>query len=110
MEDTFFCPICNKKLRTIKLSSVIFERTCTGPNHCLQFKTDKNTGKIILLKFSLNSNYSRYLLVDFLRGCCQIICLKQNCAHCIDIPKLLDLDFPDLTSLKEKVGMLVAFS
>ncbi|CAB4196602.1 hypothetical protein UFOVP1290_122 [uncultured Caudovirales phage] len=110
MEDTLFCPICNKKLRTIRLSNVFFERTCTGPNHCLQFKADKNTNKIISLKFSLNSNYSRYIIVDFLLEQSQIICLKQNVPHYINIPKLLELDFPDLVSLKDKVGMFIAFS
>jgi hypothetical protein len=110
MEDTLFCPICNNKLRTIKLSNVLSERTCTGPNHCLQFKADKNTNKIILLKFSLNSNYSRYIVVDFLKETCQIICLKENIGNYIDIPRLLELDFPNLVSLKEKVGMFIAFS
>jgi hypothetical protein len=121
MEDVSTCPICNNKLRTVRLTNkylhplkktaTFFERTCgTGMNHSLQFFADEKTHQIDFLKFSLDHKYSKFLEVDFLHQTCRISCLKMGEAHYIEIPKMVELDFPNLERLKERIAMYVVFS
>lgn len=121
MEDVTSCPICNNKLRTVRLNgkylfsvnktSNYVERTCSqGMNHSLQFFTDENTKKIDFIKISLNHKYSKFIEIDFINQKCRISCMKSGKAEYIDIPKMLEPDFPNLTKLKEKVALYVTFS
>lgn len=121
MDDTLVCPICGNKLRNVNQKSKYLlpvsktanyiERTCsTGMNHSLQLFTDGYTQKVDLLKLSLNPKYSRYLEIDFINQKCRISCLKAGKAEYINIPKMIQPDFPKLVKLKERVSMYVTFS
>lgn len=121
MDDTLTCPICANKLRNIKLHDKLLhpinktanyaERTCSGGmNHSLQLFTDEATGQVDFLKLSLNPKYSRYLEIDFYNQKCRINCLKDNKPDYIDIPKMIEPDFPHLTKLKERISLYVVFS
>ena len=121
MEDTTACPICKNKLRTIKLPerllypvskiSSFLERTCgLGMNHSLQFFVDLETGKVDFLKLSLNPKYSRFLEVDFVNQKCRIACYRNSEPQYVEIPKMVELDFPNLEKLKERISLYVTFS
>lgn len=121
MADTLNCPICSSKLRTVRLtnkflfgvnkSSNYIERTCSlGMNHSLQFFTDEKTKKIDFIKISLNHKYSRFIELDFHNQKSKISCLKSGKAEYIEVPRLLEPDFPNLEKLKEKVSVIVSFS
>ena len=121
MDDTLACPICGNKFRNIRLphkhlhkinkTSTYFERTCSdGMNHSLQLFTDELTGQVDLIKLSLNPNYSKFIEIDFFNKKCRIICLKDSKPAYIEIQKILPLDFPLLTKLKERVSLYITFS
>jgi hypothetical protein len=120
MEDTTACPICRKKMRTMKAenmylpsaekTSTFFERTCSGPNHSVQFFTDVETKLVDVLKFSLDHKYSRYLEIDYINKRCRIFCMKNGDAKYIYINKMVEPDFPDLDKLKERIATYVLFS
>ncbi len=120
MDDVLHCPICNLKLRNLKLDGYVYavgrtgnfvERTCsTGMNHTLMLFTDTETKKVELLKLSLNPKYSRFLDINFREQRCRIVCLKKNKPEYIEVPKMIYPDFPHLTKLREKVAMYVCFS
>jgi hypothetical protein len=121
MDDTLTCPICNNKLRTIRIAdrslffvnkrATFIERSCTtGMNHALQLFTDESSGQIDLIKVSLNHKYTRYIEIDFVNQKCRISCMKNGEQHLIDVPKMIFPDFPHLTKLKERVAMYVVFS
>ena len=120
MDDTLVCPLCGNKLRNTKeVADYLFplkkfgewmERVCTGPNHVIQFFTDLKTGQVDFLKISLNPKYSRFMEIDYINQRCRVITLKNNKPEYIDIPKMIEPDFPDLIKLKERVSMYVVFS
>jgi len=121
MNDTLLCPICGNKLRSLRLKDKYLhsidktanyqERTCSqGMNHSLQIFTDEETGKIDFLKMSLNPKYSRYVEIDFFNLKSRINCLKVGKPYYIDIPKMIDPDFPELLKLKERISLYVTFS
>lgn len=120
MDDTTTCPICRKKMRTIKVQNMYlpsagktgtyFERTCSGPNHSVQFFTNESTKLIDILKFSLDPKYSRYLEIDYVNSRCRIYCMKNGEAQYIHIDKMVELDFPNLEKLRERIAMYVTFS
>lgn len=120
MEDTTACPICEKKMRTVKVEDMylppvgkigsFFERTCSGPNHSVQFYTNESTKLVDMLKFSLDPKYKRYLEIDYINRRCRIYCMKDGEAKYIHIPKMVEPDFPNLEKLKEKISMYVIFS
>jgi hypothetical protein len=121
MDDTVTCPICENKLRTVRIDEKYLnpvgkyanyiERVCVGGmNHALQFFTDDATHQIDFMKLSLNPKYSRYLEIDFFNKKCRISCIKDGKTEYIDIPKMIEPDFPNLLKLKDKVSMYVVFS
>lgn len=120
MDDTTACPICGKRMRTVKAQDMylpsaektgnFFERTCSGPNHSVQFFTNEETGLIDILKFSLDSKYTRYLEIDYFNKRCRIFCMKNGEAKYIHIPKMIEPDFPNLEKLKERISIYVVFS
>ena len=121
MDDTLNCPMCGNRLRTINTPAKFLhyvgktadyvERTCSrGMNHSLQLFTDDNTGKVDLLKLSLNPKYSKYLEIDFFNQKCRISLLKESKPFYIEIDKMIEPDFPLLVKLKERVNLYVVFS
>jgi len=121
MEDVITCPICNGKLRTLRLidkyhhvvnkTANYIERTCSqGMNHSLQLLTDETTGQVDFIKISLNHKYSRFIEIDFINQKSRISCMKAGKAEYIDVDKIWEPDFPNLTKLKEKVALFITFS
>ncbi len=121
MDDVLHCPICGNKLRTSHHTNKILypinrtgdyaERICSeGHNHIIAVWTNKTTKKVDLLKLSLNSKYSRFLEIDYVNQKCRITCAKDGEYEYIDIPKMIEPDFPDLVRLKEKVSLYIVFS
>lgn len=87
------------------------KRICSnGRNHIITFWTDKFTKQIDLMKISLNPKYSRFLEIDFINQKCRIICAKDGEYEYIEIPKMINPDFPELTKLKERISLYVVFS
>ena len=71
---------------------------------------DEATGKIDLLKLSLSPQYSRFIEINYVLGKSRISCMKNSQPDYIEIEKILEPDFPDLTKLREKVSLYVIFS
>jgi hypothetical protein len=120
MHDMLICPICNAKLRNIRLPGKYLygvgkianyiERTCVGMNHSLQLFADESTNQVDWIKISLNPKYSKFIEIDFLNQKCRIICTKNSKPEYININKMIEPDFPSLEKLKEKINLYVAFS
>jgi hypothetical protein len=121
MDDTLACPICGNKLKNIRLPNNFLHnvnktanyitRTCSeGMNHSVLFFLDEDTKQVDYLKLSLNPKYSRYVEIDFFNQKCRIACLKDSKPFYIEIPKMLQPDFPLLTKLKERVSLYITFS
>lgn len=122
MQDVLTCPICSlklesvskKRLRTlhwINKTSTYTEKKCVaGRNHSLLLFADKLTGKIDLIKFSIESDYSKFIEIDFVNQKCRIHCLKAGQPHYIEISSIIEPDFPNLEKLKQKVSLFVTFS
>ena len=121
MDDILRCPICSNKLRSSHRSNYLLHpvgktadytsRTCsTGHSHVVVLWTDRTTKQVDLLKISLKPNYSRFVEIDYVNRRCRVTCLKDGNYEYIEIPKMIEPDFPDLVKLKERVGLYVLFS
>jgi hypothetical protein len=121
MDDTTACPICGNKMRTNHLENKLLhpvgkiadyaERACVSNyNHVIMLWTDKTTKKIDLIKISLNKQSSRFIEIDYINQKCRITCAKEGEYDYIEIPKMIEPDFPSLTNLKERVSMYITFS
>jgi hypothetical protein len=120
MRDSLDCHICGNKYRNLKLNnkhlfrigktSNFIERTCTGPNHCLQLTVDEVSGHVDLLRVSLNPKYSVFLEVNFIKMESIVQYYRNSInSYSIKVPKVMDIDFPNLTKVKEKVAVYVTF-
>lgn len=122
MDDTTSCPICGNKLRNVYMShrfmhaidkaSSYVERTCVGGmNHSLQFFTDTAIEKptVDLIKVSLNPSLNRFIEINFINDKSRVYCMKDGRNEIIELPKMLELDFPDLVKLKNKINIYVVF-
>jgi len=102
------CLVCNENYKNIKLNNKEYERTCTGANHSLQLKTNGN--KVTFLKTSLDKNYSKFLIVDFIKNSSEIWLFKDaKKQHVIQLPNIPQLDFPNLTYLKDKISVYMSY-
>jgi len=109
MENYSLCPICENKLRIIKKSTKLIEKTCTkGMNHSLQFLVSNNI--VQQLKVSLDAKYSKFIEINFAKNNGRIILLLKNKQTDIQIDKLLEPDFPSLKELKERVELYISIS
>lgn len=121
MDDILTCPVCGDKLRNSHSNNKLLhptgktanyvERICShGYNHIVSIWTDKETKQVDYLRFSLNSNYSRFLEVDFVNQKCRLLLMEECGYKHIDIDKMLEIDFNDLSKLKEKLQLYILFS
>jgi hypothetical protein len=121
MQEIFACPICGDSLRCKKYKNHTIpfihktadykEKTCTGTNHCIQILVDDSSKMVDLLKISLNPEYNRFVFLDYVNNKCKVVCLKNNVIVSeIDVPKMIEPDFPNLIRLKEKVSVFIIFS
>lgn len=119
MDDTLYCPVCGNKLKTnhhkkkilhaINKTANYAERVCSdGHNHIVDVWVDKATKKVDLLRLSIK--YSRIFEVDYVNQKCRIVSVKDGEYQYIDIPKIIEPDFPDLEKLKERVKLYILFS
>jgi hypothetical protein len=120
MDDTTLCPICNSKMRTLhqnnklcyplnKIYSYI-ERSCTyGKNHYIQLFSSKETGKVDFIKFALGPRYDKRIEVDFIKSTSKLY-LFENTVKIIEIPKLMETDFPNLLKLKQQIKLYCLLS
>lgn len=101
----------DKLLHVVNKTANYAERRCSdGHNHIVSFWTDKYTKQVDLLKISLKPNYTRFIEIDYVNQKCRITCQKDGEYEYIEIPKMIEPDFPDLVKLKERVGLYVVFS
>ena len=120
MDDILNCPICGTRMRTvhhknkhlhpINQTADYAERICSGHSHVISFWANKTTKRIDFMKMSLNSKYSRFLEIDWVNQKCKIACVSEGEYTYIDIPKMIEPDFPDLVKLKERVNLYIVFS
>ena len=121
MQDTLNCPICQHKLQNIRTYrdfqqpgtnshyQLYIERKCNGLNHTLMFFVNNETRLVDFVKVSLNPYYSRFFEINFIQESCRIAYMKESVPTYIEVPKILDLDFPHLTKLKEKIELYGKF-
>lgn len=115
MKDTLYCPICKVRMTSRKINWIIngvhqgptTSRLCPGFGHFVTMYIQKK--QVVLLKVSLNSQYTRQIEIDYRFQTSKIIYDYNTISVFIHIPKLLVPDFPNLTELKEKVDILLAF-
>jgi transcription elongation factor Elf1 len=116
MKDTKHCPICNLKLLnsnkqidpiTKKLRYV--RRICNGTNHFFQMHVDAILNRVDMLRVSLDPYYSKSLEVYYTANKSCIIYAKNSVEEVIKIDRILDIDFPDMLKLKEKVDTYLIF-
>lgn len=119
MEDFSICPICGKKLSVIKLNrfikfidktSCFLDKKCVGVNHFFQIFIDQVTKKIDYMKFSLYPTYSQYVHINFIKQYSNIYIYKNGEHFKINIPRIIDPDFPNLIGIKEKINKLLLLS
>jgi hypothetical protein len=71
---------------------------------------DEKTQQIDCIKISLNPQYSRFVEINYALGTSRISCLKEGQPDYINIDKILEIDFPCLEKLRDKIKLLVLFS
>lgn len=119
--DTTCCPICLDKMSNLNLrdtylhavdnTSDYIRRTCAkNLSHVLQIFTDKKSKDIHLLKVSLNNKCDRIILIDYLNSKSTIVCNKMGKSKNIDIPKVLNIDFPNMLVIKQIVDKYILLS
>lgn len=114
------CPICGNKLRSTKMIGTMLytinkhahytDRLCSGSAHTLQIFVDEATGRVDLLRLSLNAVNSKYLDIDYHNQKSRISCMKNGVPHHITVDRIIEPDFPDLVKLNEKVQLYIVFS
>lgn len=114
MEDTRYCLICQSKLRNChirdpilgiknKSSAQYLQRKCPLVSHFFLILLNKETDQVEYLKLSWNP--STFISIDFSSDESKISFFNKSCPiKQIDIPRILNTDFPHLSSLKEKIS------
>ena len=109
MIDTKICPICRNKMKSNDFGFI--QRFCTGKNHFVQLISNKKTKNVDYIRLSLTYDYDKIVAIDYFNNK-SIIYLFHDGAkkNEIEIPYVLDADFPNLVALKEKVNLFITYS
>lgn len=119
MDDFSCCQICGSTLRVSKRVNISFttpgiillERTCAAKDHVLQIFVDTNTKKIHKLRMALSPNYTKIVEFDFITKKTKIEHYKMSkIVSSMEIPRLIELDFPTLKKLKEKISLYMMYT
>jgi hypothetical protein len=87
------------------------ERSCHNKkNHYVQLFTNKETKRVDYIKFSLDPKYSKTIEINYYKRKCILHLITDNKTHTIDIPKIIEPDFPSLIKLKQQVSLYSLFS
>lgn len=117
------CPICGSKLKTrnyyntylyvIQAEGSFVRKSCiAGMNHFLEFYFDKKTKEIVYLTLSIDPGFKQWADVDYYNNITKIVfvdLINSFSTKEKTINKIIDLDFPSLTSFKEKLKMYALF-
>ena|ERR1035437_7739656 len=121
MDDVLNCPICCDKLRNShlenkwlypigKTANYIERLCCKSHSHIVSIYTDEKTNQVDFLRLSLNPTYDTIVEIDFVNQKSLITLIKGCDSQHIKIDKLLEVDFPNLVSLREKCNLFTLFS
>lgn len=120
MNDTTRCFLCYSQLKSLKncynkqYKKYWLKRYCQANiNHTCVFYTDSISKKIISLTITVlhNSKQSMIAEFDFKDNNTTIKMLENNKEiNKIEIPKIIEPDFPKLEEFKEKIRSYVLFS
>lgn len=120
MDDTKSCPICGNKLRNSRRYKFsidkfkfidYFERSCTKYNHVLRMFSDEDTNQVDLIRITLSPSYSKLIEIDFLNQSTKISILKMSkIEYSVNLPRLIEPDFPNLTKLQDKIQFYMTYS
>ena len=116
MLDMPNCPICRNKMSSLKIKDKHFpllnkqgswiRRVCLN-SHLFCIYSDLNTKSVDFLKMNFNHKYSDNLEINFVKNYSTII-MSQNFK--IDVPKIVDLDFPDLFECQKEINLYILMS
>lgn len=103
--DITYCPICNNKLKNKKLS-LGKQKMCVGIGHFISIKIIKKKVTHVILYFN---NYS-CLEIDYNNKKSTYYYDQFDPLNKLDIPRIMELDFPKLEKLKEKLLTYMIFT
>jgi hypothetical protein len=110
------CPICNHKLftwhrhRSAKNNyEDYYEKTCTGYNHSFLVEINCYTKDLELMKFSLEDDYSKFLIVNFKTKKSIILLRNGEDNVSINIDQLIDVNFDKLDELKDRINKMLVY-
>lgn len=102
------CLICEHKLRSFlfgKNNGNYIQRVCSDQtNHSLSLIIDNHSKDVKSIKFSMNPDYSVFINLDLHEGKTYII---QNDNPPIIINRLIDVDFKNMSFVREQVNKLL---
>ena len=111
------CPMCGKKLTNSNSPSQIIggklskftQSWCVSEfDHQFEILWDENSYQIDLMQ--INWDNCRSVKLNYVNNISNIFCWKKNTAYSIIVPRVLEPDFPNLKSFKEKVDLIILYS
>lgn len=106
MQDVLYCPICANTLRNRNFNKSIYRSCNKGIAHFLSIKIfNKEVERISLILDDYTS-----LTVDFKENISTYYYDPLKPMSRINIPKVIEPDFPKLEKLKEKLSVYVLFT
>ena len=106
MQDLSHCPICYNKLKNRNADQSV-NRTCAkSAAHFFSLKS--TNGKVVHMVVYLDDYTS--LEVNFENQCSFYYYEPTDPKLCLKIPKIMELDFPKLEKLKEKLTLYLLFT
>jgi uncharacterized protein (DUF2225 family) len=106
MQDLSHCPICYNKLKNRTFNQSV-NRTCA--KSAAHFFSLKSTNKKVEHIVVYLDNYTS-LEVNFEKQCSFYYYEPTDPKMCLAIPKIMELDFPKLEKLKEKLSLYLLFT